>query len=152
MTDDRTGSVTATSDDATDSATTRIVLVDARPERRAVMHQMFEHSSVTATVVGEADSAADAVIAVDDHGADLVVIDFQLPVQGVLETVATLRARFPALGIVVCSFNRDVAIKESAVDAGADAYIVKPASARDVMAAVRGLPPRASAVLTAAAR
>jgi DNA-binding NarL/FixJ family response regulator len=140
------GTVTSTVEDAPRSAATRVVLVDARPERRAVMRQMFEHSDVAATVVGEANSQTDAVVAVQHDGADLVVLDLQEPVQDGLDTVAALHARFPALVILVCSFNSDVAIKRRALDEGADAYLVKPVGARQVMATMQGVPPRASAM------
>ena len=127
-----------------DSTQTRVVLVDARRERRSVMRNMFEHSNVEATVVGEAETEAEAIVLVDQHGAELVVMDFPLPVQDGLKTVAALRRRFVELGIVVCSFNREAATKEKALAEGADAYLLKPVSAREVMAAAspRGPPGR----------
>ena len=145
----RTDTATATAEDACEAATSRVVLVDARPERRAVMRQMFEHSDVVATVVGEADSLADAVVAVEQHGAELVVIDMRPPVQDGLDTVAALHDRFPALVILVCSFNSDPAIRRRALDEGADAYLFKPVSAGQIMATMRGSLPRASAMQSA---
>jgi hypothetical protein len=40
---------TAPAGHAPDQRTTRVVLVDARPDRRSVMRQTFEHSDVMAT-------------------------------------------------------------------------------------------------------
>ena len=132
-----TDTITATAGPTADSGNTRVVLVDARPDRRAVMRQMFEHSGVVATVVGEADGDADAIIAVKQNAAELVVIDLPPNVQSGLDVVSALDGRFPALAIVVCSFNSDAAVRQRALDAGADAYLVKPVSAREVMAAFR---------------
>jgi DNA-binding NarL/FixJ family response regulator len=123
-----------------------VVLVDARPDRRAVLRTVIDYSDVAATVLAEVDSPADAVNAVEQHAADLVIIDFQPPLQDGLDAVSVLRARFPALVILVCSFNADPEIRQSALAEGADAYLLKPVSARQVMAAMRGVPPRVNAM------
>lgn len=122
---------------------TGIVLVDARPERRAVLRTVIEHADVPATVVGEADSDSGAIDEVERHDATLVIIDFLPPVDDGLATIAALRARFPALVILVCSFDSTAGTKERARAAGADGYLLKPVSAREVMAAMRAVPPRA---------
>ena len=129
-----------------------IVLVDPRPERRAVLRTVIEHSDVPATVLGEADSETDAINEVVRHAAALVIIDFQPPVQDGLAVVAALRSRFPALVIIVCSFDSAANIRQRALAEGADAYLLKPVSAREVMAAMRGAPPRARALVSTAAR
>ena len=118
----------------------RVVLVDARPDRRAVMRQVFEHSGVAASVVAEADSQTDAVALVAEHAADVAVIELPQPVADGLATVAALRKGFPDLAVVVISFNTDPAVKAQVLAEGADAYLCKPVSAREVMAAVPGAP------------
>jgi DNA-binding NarL/FixJ family response regulator len=128
-----------------------VVLVDARPDRRAVMRQMFQHSAAVATVVGEADGATDAMVAVEQHSADLVVIDLPPDVQVGLDAVSALDVRFPDLAILVCSFNSDPAVRQQALDAGADGYLVKPVSAREVVAAFQGIAPGTESVPSPAA-
>lgn len=130
----------------------RIVLVDARPERRAVLRSVIEHSDLPAAILGEAESEADAINEVERHAAGLVIIDFQPPLQDGLAVVAALRWRFPALVILVCSFASAANMRERALAEGADAYLLKPVSARDVMAAFRAVPPRALRLDSAAAR
>ena len=121
-------------------AETRIILVDARPERRAVLRTILEHSDVPARVFDEADDAAGAIHAVEEHAADLVIIDLHAPVQHGVDAVAALRSRFPALVILVCSFLPADTMTERLLVAGADAYLPKPVSAREVMAAMREAP------------
>jgi len=104
------------------------------------MRQVFENSDVGATIVGEADGEADAAVLIDRHGARLAVLDFQRPVEDGLQTVAVLRSRFPDLRIVVSSFNREGPTRERALAQGADAYLLKPVSARQVVAAANTLP------------
>lgn len=131
---------------------TRVVLVDARPERRAVLRFVIEHSDVPASVLGEADGESDALRLVEQHSADLVIIDFQPPAQDGLAVVAALRSRFPALVILVCSFDPAASIRQRALEEGADAYLLKPVNAREVMAAMQGVQARAGAMQPIAAR
>ena len=114
----------------------RVVLVDAKPDRRSVMRQVFEHSGVAATVVAEADTATTAVALVEEHAAQVAVVELPMPAAVGLATVAELRRRLQDLAIVVISFAGDAAIKEAALAGGADAYLVKPVSAREVVAAM----------------
>ena len=123
----------------------RVVLVDARPERRAIVRSVLEHSDVAATVEGEAGGCAEALTAVEHCRADLVVIDFQEPAQDGLDTVAALRARFPALVIVVSSFIGGAAIAGKAMAEGANAYLLKPFTARDIVAAMGAAAPNTPA-------
>src|SRR5688572_30384909 len=103
---------------AQDIRTLRVVLVDARVERRPLMRQVLEGPGVMATVIGEADSQPAALALLDRHDAELVILEIQMPVQAGLETIAALRDRLLRLGIVVCSFHRDVATKARALDQG----------------------------------
>ena len=119
----------------------RVVLVDGRRDRRSVMRQVFEHSGVDATVVAEADTGADAVALIEQHGASVAVVELHHPLTDGLAAVAELRRGLPELTIVVTSFAADSAIRSQVLDGGADAYLVKPVSAREVMAAVPSAPP-----------
>lgn len=136
----QTDTVVPIDEQEAESAGTRVVLIDARPDRRAVMRQMFEHGGTDAAVVGEADGEADAIALVERHLAALVVIDLPLPARGGLDTIAALRARFPELAIVVSSFNTDPETRKAAVDKGADAYLVKPVNVRELLAAMPKAP------------
>ena len=124
----------------------RVVLVDARADRRAVMRQVFQHSGVDAGVVAEANGAADAIVMVEQHHAHLAVVELPTPVADGVATIAELRQRFPDLAIVVISFNTDTAARQEATAAGADAYLVKPVNARDVVADMPGDPATVPAV------
>ena len=136
----QTDTITPAPGPETGPAGARVVLVDTRADRRAVMRQVFEHSGVAASVVAEAASQTDALAVVEEHAADVTVIELPQPMADGLEIVAALRRRFPDLAVVVISFNTDPAVKAQVLGGGADAYLVKPVSAREVMAAVPGAP------------
>jgi DNA-binding NarL/FixJ family response regulator len=70
-----------------------------------------------------------------------------MPLAAGLELIADLRAAHPSLAIVVCTFHADRTTQLHARSAGADAYLVKPVSARDMRSAL-GSMGRASLVDT----
>lgn len=123
----------------------RVVLVDAREERRALMTGVVEGDGPRAVVVGVADGPEPAVAAVRDQEADAVLLDVWMPRATGLRAVRDLRRAFPALAVVVCSFDLDGATIGQALAAGADACLRKPASPHEVVdalaRAVRGRAP-----------
>jgi DNA-binding NarL/FixJ family response regulator len=117
----------------------RVVLVDVRAERRQLMRHVVESGETGALVVAEADSESAALLVVEQQHADAVVLDIQMPVQQGLETIAALRNRFSRLAIVVCSFHLDSGTRELALAQGADVYLAKPISPRELNRAIRTL-------------
>lgn len=119
----------------------RVLLVDERSERREVMRVVVETGDSAGTVVAQADSAAAAVAAADRYDPDVVVLEIQMPVAVGLATIAALRAAHPSLVIVVCTFHADPSTRRQALVAGANAYLNKPVSARELHAACRTCTP-----------
>jgi DNA-binding NarL/FixJ family response regulator len=117
----------------------RVVLVDAREERRQRMRHALVGDDATAVLVGEADSKDAALAVVDDQRADVVVLDVQMPLSEGLATIAALRERYPRLGIVVCSFDLDRTTVEQVLAHGADRCLAKPVRREDDPAALAGL-------------
>lgn len=106
----------------------RVLLVDARPERRELMRHLVQDTGLAGLDVGEAGSGEEAVELLDEADRDLAVVEIQMPVNQGLEVIAALRRRSPALRIVVCSFHGDPTTKELALGEGADVYLDKPVS------------------------
>lgn len=114
----------------------RVVLVDSREERRALMTGVVEGDGGRAVVVAEADGPESAVFAVREEQAHAVVVDVWMPVAAGLRTLRALRGAFPSLGLVVCSFDMDGATVGQALAAGADACLPKPASPHELVDAL----------------
>ncbi|HZQ75996.1 MAG TPA: response regulator [Acidimicrobiia bacterium] len=104
----------------------RVMLVDARPERRDLIRHLVESTGLAGVDVGEASSGAEAVEFLDRADLDVAVVEIQMPVREGLEAIAALRRRSSDLRIVVCSFHHDPATKELALVGGADVYLDKP--------------------------
>jgi DNA-binding response OmpR family regulator len=133
------------------SAICRILLVDDRPERRALVRAVVEAGPDAGIVVAEAASPASAHIALDQHQIDAVVMEIQLPVAAGLSLIASLRQADPKLVIVVCTFYADAVTTAQAREAGADAYLVKPVSIRELSGACRLRRPEVDVAVEAAA-
>jgi DNA-binding NarL/FixJ family response regulator len=116
----------ATAEGSSTSLTLRVVLVDNRSERRQLMRRVVESGHAGAVVVGETEAASDAIAVVGAEQADIVIVEVQLPVDQGLQTIAALRAAYPGLGIVVCSFHFRAETQERARQCGADVYVAKP--------------------------
>jgi two-component system chemotaxis response regulator CheB len=114
----------------------RVLVIDGHHDRRQLMSYVVEQAH-NVTVVGYADGPVSALEAVDRLAADAVVLEIQLPVAQGLDTISALRADFPALAIIVCSFHADATTKRDALARGADAYLVKPVSLRHLRGALR---------------
>jgi len=127
---------------------TRVVLIDVRSERRALMRRVLDLAAGDGTVVAEVTDASEALRAIADSDADVAVVEIQLPVDEGLAIIATLRAVHPTLVIVVCTFHHDAATQRQAAEAGADDYLVKPVSARQLRATLtrRSLKPSANMI------
>lgn len=133
------------------SAQLRVVMVDAREERRKLMIDVVEGGGDRAVVVAEAGSLEAARVAVDEKRPDAVVVDLRMPTPEGLRTVQQLRRLFPRLGIVVCSFDLSRATIEEALLAGADSYLPKPASPFELVGALDAARRRASIAAVPAA-
>ena len=120
------------------SAPTRVIVVDDKLDRRLLMRQVVEVNSELVAVVGFADSPTTAVESVDRLDATAVLVEIQIPVSEGMATIAALRYGHPTLRIVVCSFQHDAATTKAALAAGADAYVTKPVSSRDLTRLLAG--------------
>jgi DNA-binding NarL/FixJ family response regulator len=89
-------------------------------------------------VVGQAESAADALALVATEQPDVVVMDIQMPgeLDGI-EATRRITAEHPDVRVVMLTMNEDDETVVSAIRAGASGYLLKGSGAKEVLAAVR---------------
>jgi two-component system, OmpR family, KDP operon response regulator KdpE len=88
--------------------------------------------AVAAVLNGE-----DALARISNGAFDLVLLDLGLPGVSGFEVIRRVRSLYPALPIIVLSAQGDDAVKVEALDLGADDYVSKPFSVRELLARVR---------------
>jgi DNA-binding NarL/FixJ family response regulator len=88
-------------------------------------------------VVGEARSGPELLALVERRNPALVLMDLGMPGVSGCECIAQIHAQWPETKVVVLSAEADSETIETALRAGANAYIVKSAEAVDVAGVIR---------------
>jgi DNA-binding NarL/FixJ family response regulator len=89
------------------------------------------------TVVGQAPSGEELLAAIDELRPDVAVIDIELPGMNGVALARELNRRVPEVRVLVVSAYDDYAYVTEALEAGASGYILKTASGRELVDAVR---------------
>ena len=90
-------------------------------------------------VVGQANTAAQALDAVETLDPDVVLMDVELGADDGIELAGRLRATYPTLAVIVVSFLTDTARVGQAVRAGAAGWVTKDAPTEELLGAIRGV-------------
>jgi two-component system response regulator RegX3 len=88
--------------------------------------------------VGIASTGTDAVTQFDQHGADVVLLDLMLPGMSGTEVCRSLRQRSNVPIIMVTAKDSEVD-KVVGLELGADDYVTKPFSSRELVARIRAV-------------
>ncbi len=113
-----------------------ILIVDDHPMMRAGLIQLIgmQHDLICC---GEADTVADAQVAVAKYKPDLVILDLRLKSGDGLELIKSLKAQYADLRILILSQYEAPMYIERALRAGAQGYVVKEQAAGEVLNAIR---------------
>lgn len=87
-------------------------------------------------VVAQADTAAEALEAIEQSSPDLVVLDISLPDASGIELCREIKARRPSIRVVILTGSDEEDNVLSAVIAGANGYLLKQSGIRDVVRAI----------------
>lgn len=83
--------------------------------------------------------AADASLALLDHGYAAVLLDLGLPNGSGLDVLQTLRGRYDATPVLIVTARDKLSERIRGLDAGADDYIVKPLQLDELCARLRAV-------------
>ncbi len=113
----------------------RIVLVDDHEVVRLGLRSLLErHSDLV--VVGEAETANDAIRAVESLAPDVVVLDIRLPGRSGVEACAEIKRRRPETKIVILTSYAEDEVLLDAIVAGAEGYVLKQVGSDDLVQAL----------------
>jgi DNA-binding response OmpR family regulator len=114
----------------------RILIIEDTPEIAEALQEHLMHQGHTAAV---ATRAAQAAPLIASTGPDLVILDLGLPDRDGYTVLAQLRADGYDVPVLILSARREEADKLHGFDLGADDYLTKPFSARELLARVDAL-------------
>lgn len=122
--------VTADRNDRTQHGPTQVLIVDDEQAFAAVLASYFDREGYAVSVAHDGPSA---VRTADERRPDLVVLDLMLPGFDGVEVCRQLRA-FSDAYILMLTARGDDIDKIVGLSVGADDYVVKPASPRELLA------------------
>jgi DNA-binding NarL/FixJ family response regulator len=116
--------------------TIKVLLADDHPLIIAGIRRTIEHLD-DMEVVGEAHSGPELMQLIARRGPDLVLMDLRMPGVVGVEAIERIRQSWPELKTVVLSACEDRASIDSALQAGATAYVLKSAQTIDIASVLR---------------
>ena len=112
-----------------------ILVVDDEPQIAGIARDYLERAGYRVTVAGD---GADAITKARSHRPDLIVLDLALPRMDGLDVTRSIR-KDSNVPIIMLTARVDEADKLVGLELGADDYITKPFSPRELVARVRAL-------------
>ena len=116
----------------------RIVLVDDHAVVRSGYRRLLS-AEPDFDVVGEAASAPEANALVQQVRPDVAIVDLSLKGSSGLEAIAGMRARLPALRVLVLSMHDSAGHVAQALKAGAHGYLTKRSEPEELIAGIRAV-------------
>lgn len=115
-----------------------LVVEDEQDIARLIKHTLEKSGEIRADIVGSGDEALKSVA---EDAPDLVVLDLNLPVLGGLEVCRILRTRPDTAHVPIIMLTARTSENDRVVglEIGADDYISKPFSLRELTARVRAV-------------
>jgi two-component system alkaline phosphatase synthesis response regulator PhoP len=123
------------------SRKTRILIIEDEPAMVAGLRDNFEYEGYDVISAEDGVSGLERVFADDP---DLVVLDVMMPRMSGLEVCKQVKARRPAVPIIMLTARGQEIDKVVGLELGADDYVTKPFSIRELMARVKAVLRRVS--------
>jgi two-component system alkaline phosphatase synthesis response regulator PhoP len=125
---------------------TRILIIEDEPAMVAGLRDNFEYEGYDVISADDGVSGLERVLADDP---DLVVLDVMMPRMSGLDVCKAVKARRPSIPIIMLTARGQEIDKVVGLELGADDYVTKPFSIRELMARIkavlRRVPPQSSA-------
>jgi two-component system alkaline phosphatase synthesis response regulator PhoP len=123
------------------SKKTRILIVEDEPAMVQGLRDNFEYEGYEVISAGDGEAGLERALGDDP---DLVVLDVMMPRMSGLDVCKQLKSKRPSLPIIMLTARGQEIDKVVGLELGADDYVTKPFSIRELMARVKAVLRRAS--------
>lgn len=113
-----------------------ILVVDDERAIRRLLRMYLDEAGFTVT---EAADGVEALRKMRAGGIDLVLLDLMIPEMDGLEVCRRVRADHPGVPVIMLTAREDEASRVTGLEMGADDYVTKPFSGRELVARVRAV-------------
>lgn len=114
----------------------KILIADDEPRIRELIREHLEHAGY---VCEEAGDGSAALAAVEAYAPDLVILDLMMPFTDGMMCLHEMRKRKWTTPVIILTARGEEYDKLVGLEAGADDYVVKPFSPRELVARVRAV-------------
>jgi DNA-binding NarL/FixJ family response regulator len=114
----------------------RVILADDHTLVRAGIRSLLEKGPQV-TVVAEANDGRELLQLLQNHPADLVLMDISMPGLNGLEATARISREFPKVRVIILSMHQNEEYYWQALKAGASGYLLKKAATTELEAAIK---------------
>lgn len=118
-----------------------ILVVDDDPAIRTLIVEYLRENDLRVTA---ASNGKEMTAALKEHAVDLIILDLRMPGEDGMQIARRVRDQ-SSLPIIVVSGRLDEADRVMALELGADDYVTKPFSPRELLARIRTVLRRAAA-------
>ncbi len=117
------------------TAQTHILAIDDDPAMRKLVADYLRENDLRVTAVA---TGAEMTQALDQHAIDLVVLDLRLAAEDGMQLARKLREA-STVPIIIVTGKQDEADRVMGLELGADDYVTKPFSPRELLARIRAV-------------
>src|SRR5205823_7846976 len=120
---------------------TRILIVEDEPNMVAGLRDNFEYEGYEVITAGDGAEGLGRAL---NEAPDLVGLDVMMPKMSGLDVCKQLKAQRPSLPVIMLTARGQEVDKVVGLELGADDYVTKPFSIRELMARVKAVLRRAA--------
>lgn len=114
----------------------KILIVDDEPRIRELVQEHLMHAGYACEQAGDGGTALSMLV---NGGIDLVVLDIMMPFMDGMTCLREMRARKIATPVIMLTARGEEYDKLAGLEGGADDYVVKPFSPRELVARCRAV-------------
>src|SRR5215470_9076245 len=115
---------------------TRILIVEDEPNMVAGLRDNFEYEGYEVLTAGDGLEGLERAL---NEWPDLVVLDVMMPRMSGLDVCKQLKAKRPSIPIIMLTARGQEVDKVVGLELGADDYVTKPFSIRELLARVKAV-------------
>lgn len=101
--------------------------------------RLLLHNEEGISVIGEAEDVPGALRLIERRLPRVLVLDLNMPGPSSIDAIPEIKEKWPGTQVVVLTMQADPAYARAALQAGADAYVLKEAAERELVDAVRAV-------------